>query len=237
MPMLTLDTEQKRTPEFDTKRLRLLKVAARVFSEVGYDGASMRRIAAETEFSLSGIYHYVASKEELLYWIQYHTFDSLLRDLHDSLAGVADPRERLAIAVRNHVRHFGENMYELKVCARELRTLRGEAYDAVYERRRSYFEAVHRLVKELRPEDEARLGSWIATANLFGMINWFYQWYDPGRSQVSLDDLAAQQTALFLDGYMEEEADGCPAARGDSSMVPEAGGYMAVVGTEPGGPE
>ena len=34
------------------------------------------------------------------------------------------------------------------------------------------------------------------------MINWFYQWYDPGRSQVSLDDLAAQQTALFLDGYI-----------------------------------
>ncbi len=153
MLMPGLETEQKRTPEFDTKRLHLLKVAARVFSEVGYDGASMRRIAAETEFSLSGIYHYVASKEELLYWIQYHTFDSLFRDLQDSLEGVAGARERLATAVRNHVRHFGENMYELKVCARELRTLRGEAYDAVYERRRAYFEAVHRLVKELRPEE------------------------------------------------------------------------------------
>jgi hypothetical protein len=34
------------------------------------------------------------------------------------------------------------------------------------------------------------------------MINWFYQWYDAGRSKVGLDDLAAQQTALFLDGYL-----------------------------------
>ena len=34
------------------------------------------------------------------------------------------------------------------------------------------------------------------------MINWFYQWYDAERSRVSLDDLAAQQTALFLDGYI-----------------------------------
>ncbi len=57
------------------------------------------------------------------------------------------------------------------------------------------------LVKELQPKQGARLGSWLATANLFGMINWFYQWYDAGRSRVSLDDLAAQQTALFLDGY------------------------------------
>jgi AcrR family transcriptional regulator len=200
--MLKVETAPKRTPGFDTRRLHLLKSAARVFSEVGYDGASMRRIAAEAEVSLAGIYHYVSGKEELLYWIQYHTFDSLLRGLTESLGGVADPRERLETAVRNHVRHFGENMPELKICARELETLEGEAYDAVHERRRAYFEAVHRLVKALRPERGARLNSWIATANLFGMINWFYQWYEAGRSQVSLDDLAAQQTALFLDGFI-----------------------------------
>jgi hypothetical protein len=93
-------------------------------------------------------------------------------------------------------------MHELKVCARELETLGGEAYDAVHERRHSYFETVHRLVRELHPSAHPRLDSWIATANLFGMINWFYQWYDAGRSRVGLDDLAAQQTALFLDGYV-----------------------------------
>jgi AcrR family transcriptional regulator len=205
--MLALDSEQKRAPGFDDRRLHLLKAAARVFAEVGFGGASMRRIAAETEFSLAGIYHYVASKEELLYWIQYHTFDSLLQGLDAGLEGVTDPRERLATAVRNHVRHFGENMHELKICARELETLEGEAYDAVHERRRAYFEGVHRLVKELQPADRARLSSWIATANLFGMINWFYQWYDPGRSQVSLEDLAEQQTALFLDGYIARDTE------------------------------
>ena len=161
----------------------------------------MRTISAETRASLGGIYHYVASKQELLYWIQFRTFDSLLRDLESSLEGVADPRERLAAAVRNHVRHFGEHMQELKVCARELETLEGEAYDDVHERRRSYFEAVHELVKALRPVHGACLDSWLATANLFGMLNWFYQWYDPDRSRVSLDELAAQQTALFLGGY------------------------------------
>ena len=109
-PMLALDSTRKRTPGFDGKRLHLLKVAARVFSEVGYGSASMRRISAETELSLAGIYHYVASKEELLYWIQYRTFDSLLQDLNSSLEGIVEPKQRLATAVRNHVRHFGENM-------------------------------------------------------------------------------------------------------------------------------
>lgn len=199
--MLALETGHKRTPGFDTKRLHLLKSAARVFAEEGFDKASMRRLAAAAEVSLAGIYHYVESKHELLYWIQYHTFDSLLKGLESSLEGVTDPRERLATAVRNHVRHFGENMHELKVCAREVETLEGEAYDAVHERRRVYFEAVHRIVGELGSTQEPHLDSWLATANLFGMINWFYQWYDAGRSRVSLDDLAAQQTSLFLDGF------------------------------------
>jgi TetR/AcrR family transcriptional regulator len=199
--MLALDTAHKRTAGFDSKRLHLLKSAAQVFAEEGFDKASMRRLAAAAEVSLAGIYHYVESKDELLYWIQCHTFDSLLQDLETGLEGVTDPRDRLAAAVRNHVRHFGENMHELKVCAREVESLQGEAYDAVHERRRAYFEAIHSLVKDLRPEQGESRDSWLATANLFGMINWFYQWYDAGRSRVSLDDLAAKQTALFLDGY------------------------------------
>jgi AcrR family transcriptional regulator len=200
--MNSLDTAQKRTPRFDSKRLHLLDAAARVFSRVGYDKASMRRVAAEAEISLAGIYHYVAGKEELLYWIQFHTFDSLYRGLECSIEGLTDPRQRLAAAVRNHVRHFGENMDELKVCARELETLEGEAFDDVHKRRRAYFEAVHELVKAVQPRHATPRGSWLATANLFGMINWFYQWYDAERTRVSLDDLAAQQTALFLDGYI-----------------------------------
>jgi hypothetical protein len=40
------------------------------------------------------------------------------------------------------------------------------------------------------------------------MINWFYQWYDAGRSRVGLDDLAARQTTLFLDGYFGSASGG-----------------------------
>jgi AcrR family transcriptional regulator len=199
---MAVDTQRKRPPAYDRKRIQLLAAAARVFCEVGYDRASMRRIATEAESSLAGLYHYIDGKEELLFSIQLHTFDSLLRGLADSLAGLANPRARLAAAVRNHVRHFGENMAELKVCAREIETLEGEAFDEVRELRRAYFEAIHDLVRELQPDRDETVGSWYATANLFGMLNWLYQWYDADRTRVSLDDLAAQQTALFLNGYV-----------------------------------
>ncbi len=201
---LALQATHKRTPAFDHKRLHLLEAAARVFAAEGYDRASMRRIAAEAGVSLAGIYHYVAGKEELLFWIQLHTFESLLRGLERSLEEVREPRRRLAAAVRNHLHHFGAHMDHLKVCARELETLSGESYARVHARRRAYFEAVHELVRALprRSGEEATLDSWVATANLFGMLNWLYQWYGGGqRLSLRLDELAAQQTALFLDGY------------------------------------
>jgi len=195
------ETTGRRKPNFDARWSHLLDAAAVVFSDEGYDRASMRRIASEAQISLAGIYHYVAGKEELLYWIQFRTFDSLLQGLESSLEGVVDSRQRLNTALRNHVQHFGEHMHELKVCARELETLEGEAYQEVHHRRRAYFEAVHTLVQALPPKHEAPLDAWIATANLFGMLNWFYQWYDPERSPVRLEELAEQQTALFLGGY------------------------------------
>ncbi|MCX6545929.1 MAG: TetR/AcrR family transcriptional regulator [Acidobacteria bacterium] len=192
---------QQRTPSFDAKLLTLLSVAARVFAAEGYDKTSMRRIAAEAGMSLAGIYHYCASKQELLYDIQFHAFDSLLRGLRECAENVADPRERLRAAVGSHVRHFGDNMDALKVCARELQALEGKAYRDVHGLRRAYFDAMHDIVKQLRPRTRSRRHSWLATANLFGMINWFYQWYDAGQASAGLDQLADHQVALFLDGY------------------------------------
>ena len=200
MPPLATQ-RQNRTPSFDTKLVALLGVAAKVFAAEGYDKTPMRRIAAEAGMSLAGIYHYSASKQELLYDIQFHAFDSLLRGLRDCTEGVADPRQRLKAAVRSHVRHFGDNMDALKVCARELRALEGDAYRDVHELRRGYFDAMHDIVKQLPPRTRSHRHSWLATANLFGMINWFYQWYDTGHTTVGLNELADHQVALFLDGY------------------------------------
>jgi AcrR family transcriptional regulator len=199
--MLRHETTSRQRPSFDGRWVQLLDAAASVFSAEGYEGASMRRLAKEAKLSLAGVYHYVTGKEELLYWIQFDTFDSLLEGLRKSLAGVVDPRERLHTAVLNHMRHFGAHMDELKVCARDLSALEGEAWAEVHDRRLAYFEALHDLVKALPPKPHAPLDSWLATANLFGMLNWFYQWYEPARRRVSLDELAAQQTALFLGGY------------------------------------
>ena len=191
---------------FDRKLARILSSAARVFARDGYGGASIRAVAAESEVSLAGLYHYVKSKEELLYLIQLHTFRALVENCRAAIDGEADPDRRFGVAVRNHLDHFVAHMPELKVCAVELDTLTGDFYDEVAVVRRDYFKVMVRLVGDLRggdtPEDEAR----IATLPLFGSLNWPPQWYDPARDP-GADTLAAEFSKLFMHGFLRPSAD------------------------------
>ena len=76
----------RKTAKFDRKLVEILRAAAAVFAEVGYDPASIRMVADRAGVSVAGLYYYVRSKDELLYLIQYHVFDGLVRRFEDDSA-------------------------------------------------------------------------------------------------------------------------------------------------------
>src|SRR5215469_12239542 len=63
---------------FDRRLSKVLQHAAQIFCEKGYEGASMRDLSRAAGMSLAGLYHYFASKEELLYLIQKDTFQTII---------------------------------------------------------------------------------------------------------------------------------------------------------------
>ena len=91
----------------------ILRHAARVFAEKGYEGASIRDISRASDVSLSGLYYYVESKQKLLYLIQIHTFRTILSHLQRDLQGVTNPAVRLRILVRNHLEYFLRHPMEM----------------------------------------------------------------------------------------------------------------------------
>lgn len=183
---------------------KMLKTAARVFAKEGYEKASIRRISRELGKSISALYHYVETKEELLFLIQKDTFLSLVNSLEEKLSDIVDSREKIRVMVNNHVSHFLKNMSELKVCFHELDSLTGKAYKEVLEIRREYFLMTRNIVKEIILENSNNyLDENLATLNLFGMLNWIYMWHDPKRKQ-SAEYLSDQITRLFLSGLISE---------------------------------
>ncbi len=187
---------------YDRKLAHILHSAARIFAQEGYGGASIRKVAAHADVSLAGLYHYVRSKEELLYLIQLHTFRSIVDNLAVTLGGLDDPTERFRAAVRNHTEHFVAHMDELRVCAVELDTLTGQYYEEVAEVRRDYFKIMLELVADLRGTGGERTErTRLATLAVFGTLNWLFQWFDAERDP-DPEALADEFTNLFTHGFL-----------------------------------
>ncbi len=184
--------------QFDVKLAAILRTSSEVFAQKGYDRASVRDISAATEVSLSGLYHYFSSKEELLFLIQKTCFDTLLERLGEDLAGLESPGERLSVVVRNHVRFFADNMAEMKVLSHEADALTGDYKEQIADRKRDYVNIVRQCVEEIL-ETPYEADGRVATFALFGMMNWIYTWYRPTRD-VSVDRLGSVILHTFLNG-------------------------------------
>ncbi len=183
---------------YDAKLARILREASALFAEKGYGGASIRDISAATGVSLAGLYYYFKSKEDLLFLIQKHCFDTLFERLAQDLEGVGEPVDRLEVIVTNHLRFFVNNMSEMKVLSHEADALTGDYRRQIAARKREYVSAVQACVDQVAPEQDPT-DRRVATFALFGMMNWIYTWYRPGK-EVPVDRLSSTVLQIFLRG-------------------------------------
>jgi len=207
MPTLQLTSMTSERTAYDAKLESILRTAASIFAEKGYHQASIRDIARATNVSLSGLYYYFQSKEELLFLIQDHAFGTLVQNLERLLGDVEDPHRRIRLFIENHLRYFVNNMAEMKVLSHEADTLSGDYRARVNARKRRLTEIAHEVLIEL--ESKPGLDPRVATFALFGMMNWLYNWYRPERD-VPVEQLAEQISRLFLGGYLQQSGGDLP---------------------------
>lgn len=121
---------------------RILDAARQAFGERGYHGASIRFIAQRAGTSLSNVYNYVSSKDELLVQLlreaserQYEQVRAAVEDAGGS------PADRLAAAVEAFARYVVEHREELTLSNTEFRYL-GESERAEVVEQRDRVQAV-----------------------------------------------------------------------------------------------
>ncbi|MGQ0561233.1 MAG: TetR/AcrR family transcriptional regulator [Gemmatimonadota bacterium] len=206
-------TEPRRT--YDEKLARILQTAAAIFAEKGYHDTSIRDISRATGVSLSGLYYYFRSKEELLCLIMDHCFGTVLENAQAVLAAEPDPERRLRLFIENHLRYFVSNMKEMKVLSHEARSLTGDYRRLVNDKKRRYTDLCIGILGELADKDS--VDPRIAAYSLFGMMNWIYNWYHPERAG-PVAELAGNMSQLFLNGYLSGAAQ--PARRSNVERTP-----------------
>jgi AcrR family transcriptional regulator len=189
------------------RREELVAVAARLFHDQGYDATSMQDVADQMGMLKGSVYHYVRTKEDLLWMVVEPQLIELVDTAKAVFADVAVPLpERLRLALEAHARSFERNYPHMFVITREngetLSSTRHKSFDRLRSRYfKLWFDAVvdGQASGELRADLDPR----IVVQAIFGMLNWMFRWFKPGGKSTA-EEVARTFSALLSDGLVVE---------------------------------
>jgi len=162
------------------RRRKLIDAAALTFRAKGYDATSLQDIADAVGIQKGSLYHYIETKEDLLYSVvdavhtEMHTANSAWREAEA-------PLDRIRAFVEGHVQFSIDNLVYAEVYFRDFRALSEERKTHIIAARDRYEGALRSLVEDAIAQGVVREGITpaMATRVLFGMMNWLYYWYRP----------------------------------------------------------
>jgi AcrR family transcriptional regulator len=183
-------------------RQEILRTAARLFQQRGYDATSMNDVAGALKLSKGGLYHHFQSKDEILFEIMNHAMDLTQERVVDPVRSIANPEERLRALIRLHIEVvLSPRDREITVMLHENHPLPPTLRRRINTRKKEYIHFVESLMAEVQQGRQAK-GSVTARAAAFallGMINWIYQWYKP-EGDLQTHNLIPQFTDFVFGG-------------------------------------
>lgn len=183
---------------YDVNRRRVIAVAAELFARNGYHGTGIAELGRAAGLGRGALYHYIGSKEAVLYAISKDQVDSMNAAAEEVLDRGLPADELLREMARVLVRNISDHRSEWAVFFREYQALTGERRDAVVAARERYEgywrQALDQGVRSgvLRPTPR------LLVKGLLGMLNYTYLWFTPD------GDLSPEELAdLFLDALID----------------------------------
>jgi AcrR family transcriptional regulator len=186
-------------------RQEILRTAARLFQQQGYDATSMNDVASALKLSKGGLYHHFQSKDEILFNLMDHAMNITQDRVVNAVRGIADPEERLRMLIRLHIGVvLSASDREITVMLHENHPLPPGLRKKINTRKKDYIHFVESLIAEVQRVRQAKGNTTprAAAFALLGMINWIYQWYKPEGS-LQADNIAKQYTEIFFGGAFQ----------------------------------
>jgi AcrR family transcriptional regulator len=208
-------------------RERILGVALRLFAERSYEATGVRSIAAAAGVTPAALYHYAASKEELLLALMERGLERLDAGARRALGELERPEERLAALAYLHVLSHGRRRLLHVVNDTELRALGGEHRARIGARRDAYEARWRGVLREGRLEGVFRVEDVrLAGFALLQMCTGVAQWYSP-TGALPIEEISARFADMTL-ALVRAERDGEPVrfaelGLGDLARYAEAG--------------
>ena len=188
-----------RASDYDEKRQAILDRSAELFSEYGYDRASMSRIAAACGVSKANLYHYYKDKEGLLFDVIRFHLRELLDVVEEANQVSLPPEEKLRELVGSLLESYRDADSQHNVQISSMRFLPPKRQAELKGMERQIVETFSNAVIGVAPHLKDTRMLKPVTMSLFGMVNWHYLWFKSTGS-VTRADYADLVTRLVVDG-------------------------------------
>lgn len=195
-------------PPPDNRRADLIRVAARLFREKGFDGTTVRDIAHAVGMRSGSPFYHFANKHELLMAVMEEGLRLGLDRTRDALADDAlEPAQRLRRLVRTHYGILHDTGSDfIPVMLYDWRSLPDQYKRRIIELKDRYDAIWQRTLDDLHAGGQLRADAKLARLMILGAINFSATWYRATKvrttarasKRVDLDELAAQTVALVL---------------------------------------
>jgi AcrR family transcriptional regulator len=182
------------------KRKKILENAARIFARKGYEGASLEEIAAKLQLTKASLYHYIKSKEEMLYLIQAQAIEQVQDALDAVINSNMDPVDKLKEAVKSHVKIVTQKHVIGALRQQEL-ILPLKWRTKIIAQRDLYEETFQKIIKQGIETGVFKTRDWkMSIMAALGVLNWIVRWYTP-HGKLTVKEIEEAMSDFILKGF------------------------------------
>jgi TetR/AcrR family transcriptional regulator, cholesterol catabolism regulator len=174
-----LGADRARSPR---REQEVLDAAVKVFSGKGYADASVQDIADELGILKGSLYHYMNSKEDLLFRLLEETHAEVQAILEEVVAlEHVDPVRRLCAYFTRQAVYLTKNVAKMSIYYHDLDKLSDERRRGLIRKRRVHERFVVEMIQagQARGDVAADVNPSLTMNYLFGSMIWMYRWYAP----------------------------------------------------------
>ncbi|MCZ8133290.1 MAG: TetR/AcrR family transcriptional regulator [Steroidobacteraceae bacterium] len=197
---------------------QILDAAARIFLEKGYAGTSMQDVSSAVGLLKGSLYHYIDSKEDLLFHVLKDLHEGALQYIEQCESSRDPPLDRLRTLLELLVPYIAERAVQSAIFFRDFNQLPRERQRQIIRERDVYARVVRDLILEARRRGEVptTVDPELAALTLVGAVSWVYHWYRP-HGRLTPSEIGRQQAELLIAGL-----------RGTATVAARRGGNGAA---------
>lgn len=194
------------TAAHNEKRLEIIGHCATLFDRVGFHGTSMQMLADEVGLGKPTLYHYFASKNDILYDMHQMHIDALIHGLDvDMENSGTKPVELLEKACAQTLREIALHPGYVRAFMDHYTELEGAQRIEMRKRRTEYFTRITKIISDgITTGKFRKVDVELSALAYVGMCNWAYKWYPKIADKNPPKKMAKSLCSIFLGGLLAQ---------------------------------